>query len=61
MHPPDVAQAMKNNLNSEKKLQNKTFAINELNRLIRSGTNDVFFDAMSISNKIRNNRDQLKI
>ena len=60
MHPRDVAKAMKNNLNSQLRLQDKTIARNELNRLHRAGTNDVFHASRSILKQVRNDKGKVE-
>ena len=56
IHPGDVDQAMRMNLFSQLRVQEKTIARNGLNRLSQIGTNDVVNTARKMVKQIRNNR-----
>ena len=60
MHPSDVEMAMKRNLVSQQRLQNKTLSRNELNRLTDYGTNEVFHAANKLVSQFKNNKEEVQ-
>ena len=60
IHPEDVQTAMRNNLVSQLKLQNKTLTRNELNRLKIHGTNEVVHAAKKLVSQFKNDKEEIQ-
>ena len=60
MHPSDAERAMRKCLNSRLKLQNRTITRDELQRLDKTGTNDVTNLTKNILKKINNDKQKVE-